>query len=757
MPSLITTGGHLFEFRKFPSRFGTSSDNEIVIQEKLDVMPHHFTLLREGPSVVLETAGQGSTTVNGNAVRRTNIRDGDRIQVGQLMLIYSYPEAEPEADGEDPSIISTTEAFPEKPIPEAEPDPKPAASPSSPPMDEPEEDLAEIFFAAEAEDEPKTAPRPPVPLDVDIPAIPEISEAERSGATVTTSELPEKEIRPGVLRSKRPRPQAPPARTGLRPGHEAGAKSATAAAPHAGSSERSRVTRSQLEAGDTPPSPRERLPGAEPPDDVARRLVHNRARTKYAILIPWHKVAIFLCIFFAGAGAYLAKTGRYDVEQYLGIFGKTWHSEHGNYLRRLSTMSPAFLCTVDADRLVKIYRHWLEDEDWTTIGEIDDLIEDYASRFPLANLDRVSLAMNAEGRVLVLISGKSKWKNRALVRDLGRGMITAERVGEISVYEGFVSRREQVKFALLDPHTVAIGDPDMIMRFLLAPMNPPSGELLDQPGHALAASGNDWIGTYHEKGALDVLATILPEAIQPAAQRLFDFVRNGQALEGKVLARLGVDVRVDGDLIFENEEKARIFVQSWDGLVDERLKRLKTMLGPNAKSLKGARADLSRCVVEAEKDRVGVGLSVANRWATVSSDKVKSTVVHLLTAFQQPMPPMPTLMSPEELAAREAAREITQKYDRAVAAGARELEGVDDIETIVRKLGEGVRGAGAYHKVSYRVPQAGKLGGRVVELLAWGEGENQLVVTRGRRPGAGGEGEMLSRAGVGQDGELQEP
>jgi hypothetical protein len=76
-------------------------------------------------------------------------------------------------------------------------------------------------------------------------------------------------------------------------------------------------------------------------------------------------------------------------------------------------------------------------------------------------------------------------------------------------------------------------------------------------------------------------------------------------------------------------------------------------------------------------------------------------------------------MTPDELEARETAHQIAYKYERGLEAGAKELEGINDLETIVKTLANGVRGSGPYRNVTYRVPSAKKLLPRVVELLEW--------------------------------------
>ena len=116
MPCLISTSGHLLEFRKFPSRFGTYTDNELVVQDGLGGLGHHFTLRREGVRIVIEATPKAVTAVNGNDVRRANIRDGDRIRVGQLMLIHSNPSGQQNhlvgrLDAEKPVALPAPEAW----------------------------------------------------------------------------------------------------------------------------------------------------------------------------------------------------------------------------------------------------------------------------------------------------------------------------------------------------------------------------------------------------------------------------------------------------------------------------------------------------------------------------------------------------------------------------------------------------------------------------------------------------------------------
>lgn len=155
-------------------------------------------------------------------------------------------------------------------------------------------------------------------------------------------------------------------------------------------------------------------------------------------------------------------------------------------------------------------------------------------------------------------------------------------------------------------------------------------------------------------------------------------------------------------------------------MAEQRLENLMHLMGPTAgRALIGAQTDLARCQVQAQQEQATLSLSVANRWATLSPISVKGTFLDLAGVFLTEPRPSPPLISLEEHAAREAAHQIVYKYERGLEAGAKALEGLSDVESIVKTLAEGVQGSGAYRNVTYQVPKAKKLLPRVVELLKW--------------------------------------
>ena len=938
MPCLISTGGHLLEFRSFPARFGTSPDNEIVVQEGLGVMEHHFTLRREGVRIVLESKGRSATTVNGNDVRRANIQDGDRLQVGQLMLVpipglvsdsgsgkpqsarnqvvsdamsgfsemtespfeetsgaldpplemadplaseLSPETAFEQSDGSavaetasvipadstevpsitdpadnslvDPAVVpptpaaearssvaadpggpeTTSFAATQDPVPAADnpfagmavessasaeeptavqstsPDAGAAGSPGenliaapqdsatampasesfagavvessaqAPPADNPfadaivdrpesfpsevtvsptatpprepsvsesapvespsepllesdpnleaifetaeesllsESDLAKVF--EESEDEMPTIT--PVPAEpVEVPPIPEISEAEKSGATVEASELPSKDINPigSLINRRRP---APPARTV--PPSTVTPQAAEKPDPSMSEEDQPKKAKKSRRAKRS-----RRKKNATP--GVAGRLERTKQEPKYRTQIPWHKVAIFFCVVFAGAGAYLATQGQSYVDKYLGMLGMKSDPAHHSYLSRLGSADLTFMLTVDADRFVRFYRKWAVDtDDWMTVADLEKLLRDSAGRIQLSNLDRVTLAMNAQGEMLTLISTKSDLNRQGVMRDLGRGVLVSERVGNVALHEGFVGKRHAVRFAILNAKTMVIGDPSITTKFVSASAPEAQGSSLDNPAQTLAGASNDLLGCFYTKGALTRLKGQLPKPLLPVAERLMGFMQTGEAEQEKVLARVGMDLKIDGVFTFGSEAKAKAFASGWKGEMDGRLQALLSLLGAHASVMEGSSKDLDACVVHAIAKDAKLNLSVPNRWASMGADSAREMLGYLVDAFQKkPIEKAPSLLTGEELEARAIARQVEHEYAQSLAAGSKVLVDVRDIETIVKTLQGGVRGEGAYRKVVYKVPKSEGRLRRVLELLEW-KGD-ELVMT----------------------------
>ena len=962
MPCLISTSGHLLEFRKFPSRFGTSTDNELVVQDSLGVMAHHFTLRREGVRIVLESTGQGVTTVNGNDVRRANIRDGDRIQVGQLMLIYSNPSGqqthytgEPEgnvpmalpapasiaiAENRDrtlpidspspnltppaqaaawhplasqlegmqspsphsapgiqegiPTVSDTTpsesflawakaaepepplfagahsaplptsgppvgatsapawptaaatppqsapapatsgfnpfnpfdplaakmaqapvqptampgtpshhspptDAVPAQPTPSAIPGPMnaampepqpsvaPPANPTAPvnpfntpvnsttpvnpfdprapiPADNAEtplasspsgvpfqttpiantplhqepaptntspslnedllaffhddenvkptpandggEDLASVFFS---EDAPPVTPSAPV----QVPALPDFSEAEKSGAVAEASAPPSKDINPiGSLVNKRkpspPPPAVPVETTTTKEPPKKMSKLAERQALH-----RAKPTREK----------RDRRRSRE---DVADRLSDPKLSPKYGLQIPWHKVAIFLCVLFGGAGAYLATNGQSYVDKYMAKFGLRSESGHHSFLPQLASVNPNFILTADANRIVDFYRKWAAEENWKTVGDLEKELEDMATKMQLSNLEHVTLATDSQGEFVAIVSTKTDFNRQNLMRDLGRGVLVSERVGPLVVYDGFINKSHTVKFAVLNPRTMVIGDPNIVMGFIKAPT---ASSLSKNPARILADSPKDVLGMYHTREGLQVVRTLLPESVKPTLDRVLALAALEEADDVRVLTQIGGDLRIEGLINFATEAKAAAFAQSWSKQASERLDRFLSLLGPQApRSFEGAAKDLDRCTVVATGREASLNLETTNRWATLGSLGIKDALVHLVGAFQKQLPnKAPALMSLEETEARAVAQRIAEKFELAMAAGTTDVSVGHDIGKLIDAMNAGVRGGGVYRKVSYRVDQASKYKARLLQLLQW-QGDTLVVV-----------------------------
>jgi pSer/pThr/pTyr-binding forkhead associated (FHA) protein len=74
--------------RRFPFQVGRSAQNGLVLDDA-GVWDRHFTVdLQSADGVVLSTAPDALTTVNGNRVDQTLLRNGDVIEAGSVKLRF---------------------------------------------------------------------------------------------------------------------------------------------------------------------------------------------------------------------------------------------------------------------------------------------------------------------------------------------------------------------------------------------------------------------------------------------------------------------------------------------------------------------------------------------------------------------------------------------------------------------------------------------------------------------------------------------
>lgn len=325
-------------------------------------------------------------------------------------------------------------------------------------------------------------------VEIEIPERPVIEEeeADASVAAAPATTLRESTIKPGGLFDRSRKMPTPPIRSEMPP-EELSPKGETTEIPattrdpghHYGHSLKKPAgwARWLPKAICFKPSPT-----AEPKTQrTLDRLAKPPKELRVCLPIPWHQVALFVCLLFGGAGAYLASSGQHHVEKLLRLLGLATDSEHSFYISRLSFMEPEAIVTLDVHRAVQLYKRWSKGEAWPTVGDLDEALTQFAESFDLMDIDRCTLAMDAEGHTLALISTKREWERRDLVQDLGRGLLSLKKVGKTPVHEGFVGRRTEIKFAMLNPKTIVIGDPALAMQFLSAPEPPPSDNLIDRP------------------------------------------------------------------------------------------------------------------------------------------------------------------------------------------------------------------------------------------------------------------------------------
>lgn len=80
---------------------GRGIDNDVILTD-VSVSRKHLRVLRDGPNLVLRDLGSGNgTTVNGTRVHQIVLNEGDRIELGETVLVVRQP-----AEGKSPAPMS---------------------------------------------------------------------------------------------------------------------------------------------------------------------------------------------------------------------------------------------------------------------------------------------------------------------------------------------------------------------------------------------------------------------------------------------------------------------------------------------------------------------------------------------------------------------------------------------------------------------------------------------------------------------------
>ena len=86
--SLVAEDGAETPLHREVTRIGRAVDNDVVLSDQA-VSRHHAEIRREDNGfVIIDMASKNGTYLNGERVERASLRDGDRIQMGSLMLVF---------------------------------------------------------------------------------------------------------------------------------------------------------------------------------------------------------------------------------------------------------------------------------------------------------------------------------------------------------------------------------------------------------------------------------------------------------------------------------------------------------------------------------------------------------------------------------------------------------------------------------------------------------------------------------------------
>jgi hypothetical protein len=301
----------------------------------------------------------------------------------------------------------------------------------------------------------------------------------------------------------------------------------------------------------------------------------------------------------------------------------------------------------------------------------------------------------------------------------------------VTIHEGFVGNSQPVKFATLNPKTMVIGDPTMIIQFISAPIVTPAGPPEDHPTVALSKSYKNLLGFYYKGHGPHTIADWFSGPLKPSIDRLLGFITTDAADETHLLAQIGGDLRVEETFTFNEKSDAETFAKDWPRRSDRQLGILMDLLGPRApRSFDGVAKDLDQCTITTPGDGAEVVLATTNRWATLGSGALKDTLVHMVESLQQnrPVEQTPSLISPEETQARALAQQIAEKCDLAMTKNSPDVTQGQDISKLITALSRGVKGSGVYRNVSYRDAGAKKIRCRLPQLLEWQNGQLKMVL-----------------------------
>ena len=418
----------------------------------------------------------------------------------------------------------------------------------------------------------------------------------------------------------------------------------------------------------------------------------------------------------------------------MAMLGLKSDPAHHSYLTRFAEVEPNMVITADADKIVKFYRKWASEENWVTVGDLETKLKKWASGLRLSDLEHVSVATNDEGHFVALVSTKSNLDRQRLMRDLGRGVLVSERLGPVTIHEGFVGNSQPVKFAILNPKTMVIGDPRMTMQFISAPAVSPDGPPENHPTVTLSKSPKDLLSFYHTRNGLESIANWFSGPLRPSIDRLIGFIKTDASAETQLLTQIGGDLRVDATFTFDEQSDAETFAKSWRNRANRQLGMFTNLLCPRTpSSFDGVAQDLDQCTITTPGNEAKVTLATTNRWATLGSGVLKDTLVHLVESLQQnrPVDQTPSLISPEETEARSLAQQIADKCGLAISKKSNDIVEGQDLSKLITAMSRGVTGSGAYRNAEYRVAGADKMRSRLLQLihlLEWQDGKLRVVL-----------------------------
>ncbi|MCK5552089.1 MAG: FHA domain-containing protein, partial [Deltaproteobacteria bacterium] len=99
--------GKTHPIHRIPFKIGRDRKNDVVLESKIVSREHAQIVNMKGGLTIVDLGSHNGTFVNGTQIRKTVLRDGDEILIGETLILYQETIAEDIHFSEDDSPLDS--------------------------------------------------------------------------------------------------------------------------------------------------------------------------------------------------------------------------------------------------------------------------------------------------------------------------------------------------------------------------------------------------------------------------------------------------------------------------------------------------------------------------------------------------------------------------------------------------------------------------------------------------------------------------